>query len=59
MSAARKRSPLRQVERDAYLVSRAAGDIRALQSGGVTALLLRLGRRKVRRTVGRKTGGWL
>ncbi len=56
---ARKRSPLRQAEHDLYLANRTAGDYRALQSGGITALLLRLAKRKARRTVGRKTKGWL
>lgn len=56
---ARKRSPLRQAERDLYLANRTAGDIRALRTGGPVALLLRLLRRKSRRTVARKTKGWL
>lgn len=56
---ARRRSALSQAEHDLYLASRTAGDFRALQSGGITALLLRLLRRDVRRTVGRKTRGWL
>lgn len=55
----RRRSPLRQAERDLYLASRTAGDVRAFERGGVAGLLKRLLRRKVRRTVGRRTRGWL
>jgi hypothetical protein len=40
-------------------MNRTAGDARALQRGGILALLLRIGKRDVRRTVARKTRGWL
>jgi hypothetical protein len=56
---ARRRSPFRAAERDLYLASRTPGDLNALQRGGIGALLARLMRRQVRRTVGRKTHGWL
>lgn len=37
---------LSDLSRDAYRVSRAAGDANALQRGGVPALVRRIGRRK-------------
>jgi len=55
----RRRSALGKAERDLYLADRTASDARALRSGGLGALALRLMRRKVRRTIGRKTRGWL
>lgn len=56
---ARRRSPLRKAERELYLADRTAGDLEALERGGIGALLARLMRRQVRREVGRKTRGWL
>lgn len=56
---ARRRSALRTIERDAYLTSRTAGDLEAFQRGGIGGLIKRLARRQVRRTVGRKSRGWL
>jgi hypothetical protein len=56
---ARRRNPLRRAERDLYLADRTLGDVEAFQRGGVAGLAKRLLRRKVRRTVGRKTRGWL
>jgi hypothetical protein len=53
------RSLLRQVQRDAYLVSRTAGDVNAAKTGGAPRLAKRLVRRRWRRFIGRKTGGWL
>jgi hypothetical protein len=44
-----------QGKRHLYLASRTAGDLEALQRGGLGALLKRLLRRQVRR----KTRGWL
>lgn len=55
----RKQSALSQIERQAYLANRAAGDVRAFQQGGILGLLLRVGKRDVRRTVRRRTRGWL
>lgn len=55
----RNPSTLRAIERDVYKADRTLGDLSALQRGGVSALLLRLARRQVRRKVGQATRGWL
>jgi len=55
----RRRTGLGRTERDAYLIDRTLADARAYQRGGLGALLLKLGRRPVRRRVGRATKGWL
>ncbi len=44
---ARKRSFLDQLQRDAYFVSRTAGDASALQKGGVPRLAKKVLRRQV------------
>lgn len=56
---ARKRSMLREIERDTYLTDRAMGAALAAQRGGAPAVAKRLVRRRVRRFVGRATKGWL
>jgi hypothetical protein len=54
---ARQRSALRQIQRDAYLVSRTAGDLSAAQRGpGVLAK--RLARRDLTRTLFRVLRGF-
>jgi len=47
---ARQRSALRQIQRDAYLISRAAGDLDAARRGP-DVLLRRLVRRDLTRTL--------
>lgn len=37
----RHRSPLRQIQRDSYLLSRTAGDVRAVKRGRLAKRLLR------------------
>lgn len=51
---ARRRDPLARVGRDAFLISRGAGDVRAFRRGRLPA---RLGRRAVTRTILRALWG--
>ncbi len=46
-----RRSGLRTFERDAYKVSRAAGDLEAVERGGAPRLARRLVRRKITRSI--------
>lgn len=44
-------STARKIQRDSYKLSRASGDLAALQSGGIPKLAKRLVRRRVTRSI--------
>ncbi len=48
---------LREIEHDAYKVSRTAGDARAFETGGAPKLVRRIVRRKIVRGIFRSFGG--
>jgi hypothetical protein len=57
--ASRRGSWIRRAERDSYLITRALGTVNAAQKGGAPRVAKRLVRRRVRRFISRKSGGWL